>query len=242
MIKWFVILFLGIPRVIYSTIKLKIMNSKPDKFDLESRYKVLRNTVIWICKLTRMDLNAINSEIITNEYSNGRLFVSNHRHIFDILVFIYLSEKPLVMISKKENIKVPFLACHAKAIQTLFIDREDIRQSLKVCKEAGELIRNGSDVVIFAEGTRTKDGEVAPFKAALPSIVSYSKGETVLVCLHNSEFPLKWKWITYPKVNVNVKFFEPLPFDYFTANRKQFAELTRDMVQKQLDEFRKESK
>ena len=29
---------------------------------------------------------------------------------------------------------------------------------------------------------------------------------------------------------------------YFTANRKQFAELTRDMVQKQLDEFRKESK
>ena len=55
MIKWFVILFLGIPRILYSTIKLKIMNARPKKYDVAARYKVLRNTVIWICKLTRMD-------------------------------------------------------------------------------------------------------------------------------------------------------------------------------------------
>ena len=71
---------------------------------------------------------------------------------------------------------------------------------------------------------------------------SYSKGEFVLLCMHNTEYPLKWKWITYPKVKVNVKFFEPLGYDYFMSNRKHFAELTRDMVQNQLDEFRKGEK
>ena len=241
MIKWLVIIILAIPRIIYSTIKLKIMSLRPKKYDLASKYKVLRNTVITICKLTRMDLHSINSEIITTSHSNGRLYVSNHRHIFDILVLIYLSEKPLVVISKKENIKVPFLSVHAKAIETLFIDRENVRQSLKVCKQAGEYIQNGSDVVIFAEGTRSKDGNVAPFKAALSSIASYSKGETVLVTMHNTEYPLKWKWFTYPKVRVNVKFFEPLDYQFYLDNRKQFAEITRDMVQNQLDEFRKES-
>ena len=242
MIKWGIILLLGIPRVIYSTIKLKIMNANPKKYSLQARYNVLRATVWWIVKLTRVDLNAINKDIITSKHENGRLYVSNHRHIFDILILIYLSEKPLVVISKKENIKVPFLAAHAKAIDVLFIDRGDVRQSLKVCKEAGNLIQNGKDIVIFAEGTRTKDGEVAPFKAALSSIVSYSKGEFVLLCMHNTEYPLKWKWITYPKVKVNVKFFEPLGYDYFISNRKNFAELTRDMVQNQLEEFRKGEK
>lgn len=242
MIKWVIIVLLAIPRIIYSTIKLKIMNSKPNKYSLQARYNVLRATVWWVCKLTRMDLNAINANIITSKHENGRLYVSNHRHIFDILVLIYLSEKPLVVISKKENIKVPFLAAHAKAIDVLFIDREDVRQSLKVCKEAGQLIQSGKDIVIFAEGTRSKDGNVAPFKAALSSIVSYSKGETVLVCMHNTEFPLKWKWITYPKVQVNVKFFEPLNYDYYLVNRKHFAELTHDLVQNQLDEFKKETR
>lgn len=242
MIKWVIIVLLAIPRIIYSTIKLKIMNAKPNKYSLQTRYNTLRATVWWIVKLTRMDLNAVNANIITSKHENGRLYVSNHRHIFDILVLIYLSEKPLVVISKKENIKVPFLSAHAKAIDVLFIDREDVRQSLKVCKEAGQLIQSGKDIVIFAEGTRSKDGNVAPFKAALSSIITYSKGETVLVCMHNTEYPLKWKWITYPKVKVNVKFFEPLSFEYFMENRKQFPELTRNMVQSQLDEFRKESK
>ena len=242
MIKWVIIVLLAIPRIIYSTIKLKIMNAKPNKYSLQTRYNTLRATVWWIVKLTRMDLNAVNANIITSKHENGRLYVSNHRHIFDILVLIYLSEKPLVVISKKENIKVPFLNAHAKAIDVLFIDREDVRQSLKVCKEAGQLIQSGKDIVIFAEGTRSKDGNVAPFKAALSSIITYSKGETVLVCMHNTEYPLKWKWITYPKVKVNVKFFEALSFEYFMENRKQFPELTRNMVQSQLDEFRKESK
>ncbi len=239
MIKWVIIVLLAIPRIIYSTIKLKIMNSRPNKYSLQARYNVLRATVCWIVKLTRMDLNAINANIITSKHENGRLYVSNHRHIFDILVLIYLSEKPLVVISKKENIKVPFLSAHAKAIDVLFIDREDVRQSLKVCKEAGQLIQSGKDIVIFAEGTRSKDGNVAPFKAALPTLVHYSESEVVLVCIHNTKNPLKFRWIAYKKENVNIKFFEPLPYSYYLENRKEFCVITRDLVQQQLDEFRK---
>ena len=142
--------------------------------------------------------------------------------------------------SKKENLKTPFLACHAVAIDTLFIDRDDVRQSLRVCKEAGKLVKAGNDVVIFAEGTRSKDGNVAPFKAALPTIVHYSESETVLVCMHHSEKPLKWRWVSYPKENVNIKFFDPLPYSFYLENRKSFNELTRNMIQSQLEEFRKE--
>ena len=239
MIKWFVIVLLAVPRIIYSTIKLKIMRHKPEKYDLASRYKVLRATVIWICTLARMDIDVENREYISKPHSEGRLYVSNHRRLFDTMVFIYLSEKPLTLIVKKEVIKVPFLNEHAKAIETLFIDRGDLRQSLKVCKEAGQKIQNGTDIVIFAEGTRTKDGNVAPFRAALPSIVSYAKTDTTLVTMYNTEKPLSWRWITYPREKVNVKIFEPLSYDFYLQNRKHFTEVTRDMVQEQLEVFRK---
>ena len=59
--------------------------------------------------------------------------------------------------------------------------------------------------------------------------------------MHNTEFPLKWKWFTYPKVPVNVKVFEPLDYQFFLEHRKEFPKITREMVQNQLDEFRKES-
>ena len=45
MIKWFCIILVCIPRILYSTIVLFFMNKRKDKYDLSRRYKVVRNTV-----------------------------------------------------------------------------------------------------------------------------------------------------------------------------------------------------
>lgn len=239
MIKWFVILLLAIPRIIYSTVKLFFMNKNKEKYPIEKRYKVVRNTVLWICKLTRAKLNIINEHLIKNKPDHGRVFVANHVNVFEAAAYICLSEKPIYFISKKENSNVPFLKQHALGVDALMIDREDVRQSLRVCKKAGEIVRSGYDVVIFAEGTRSKDGNVAPFKAALSTLVHYSQSEVILTCFHDSHKPLKWRWISYPKEVVNIKFFEPLSYQFYLENKKQFPVITRDMIQSQLEEFRK---
>ena len=240
MIKWFCVVILAIPRILYSQIKLLIMNANPKKYSFERRYRVVRQTCLWISKVLRVDLNIINKDIITKPHKNGRIYVSNHFNIFEAVIFICLSKKPLVFISKKENSKVPFLNTHMKAIKTICIDRESARQSLKCCKEAGLLAKKGVDIVLFAEGTRSKDGNVAPFKAALPSIVHYSEAETVLLTMYQANYPLKWRWITYPKEKVYIKVFEPLPYSYYLENRKEFNVLTHDMVAGQLEKFKSE--
>lgn len=241
MIKWFCILFFCIPRIIYSTIKLSILNKNKKKHSLEKRYAVVRNTVKWIRLFTRAKLNTINEELITKKHDKGRVFVANHFNVFEAAALIYLSKKPICFISKKENSKTPFLRQHAFAVDTLMIDRQDVRQSLRVCKTAGEIVKNGTDVIIFAEGTRSKDGNVAPFKAALSTLVHYSQSQIILTCFHNSDKPLKWRWISYPVETVNIKFFNPLPYQYYLDNRKQFNTLTRDVIQEQLEQFRKKN-
>ena len=240
MIKWFIIILIAVPRIIYSTIKLAYMNKHKDKYSLKQRYDIVRKTACLVAKLTRRRYRLVNENIIKEKHYNGRVYVSNHFNVFEAVALIELSSKPLIFISKKEVLKVPFLKTHAIAVDALFIDRKDVRQSLRICKEAGKLAKEGLDVVIFAEGTRSKDGNVAPFKAALPTIIHYSECETILLCMHNTQLPLKFRWITYPKEYVNIKFFEPLSYEFYLKNRKQFNEITRDMIQNQLELFRKE--
>lgn len=242
MIKWLIIILLAVPRVIYSEIALLIMNSNKEKYSLEKRYNVVRNTCRWICKLTRTKFNITNEEVISNYSEKGRLFVSNHLSVYDAITMVALSKKPLIFISKKENSKVPFLTTHMKAIDTICIDRESVKQSLKVCKDAGIKVKEGHDIVLYAEGTRSKDGNVAPFKAALPTIVHYCESDIVLVCIHNSKEPLKFRVITYPKEYVNIKFFNPLPYTYYLENRKEFSVLTHDLIQEQVDIYKKGEK
>lgn len=240
LIKWLIIILLVVPRVIYSDIKLAIMSRNKKKYSLQQRYDVVRNTVIWLNKFTRRRFHIENLEVFTENHEGGRVYVSNHYSIFEVLTFIELSKKPLIFISKKENKKVPFLRTHLKAIDTLCIDRKDLRQSLRICRQAGLLASDGYDIVIFAEGTRSKDGNVAPFKAALPTIIHYSHTETVLVCMYDTKNPLKWRWIKYPKEHVYLHFFKPLSYDYYLENRKDFNNVTRDLIQKQLEKYRKE--
>lgn len=240
LIKWLIIILLVVPRVIYSEIKLAIMCRNKTKYSLQQRYDVVRNTVLWLNRFTRRRFNIESLEVFTKEHSQGRVYVSNHHSIFEVLTFIELSKKPLIFISKKENKRVPFLRTHLKAIDTLCIDRKDIRQSLKICRQAGLLANQGNDIVIFAEGTRSKDGNVAPFKAALPTIIHYSQTETVLVCMYDTKNPLKWRWFKYPKENVYLHFFEPLSYNYYLENRKQFNVVTRDLIQNQLEKYKRE--
>lgn len=240
MIKWLIIILVAVPRIIYSELILLYMNKHKDKYSLNKRYEIVRKTAILVAKLTRRKYRIINENIITNKHENGRIYVSNHFNVFEAVALIELSKTPLIFISKKEVLKVPFLKTHAIAIDTLFIDRKDVRQSLRICKEAGKLAKSGMDVAIFAEGTRSKDGNVAEFKAALPTIIHYGECETVLICMHHSQLPLKFRWISYPKEHMNLKFFEPLPYDFYLNNRKNFNELTRNIIQEQLELFRKE--
>ena len=239
MIKWFCIILVCIPRILYSTIVLFFMNKRKDKYDLSRRYKIVRNTVKCISVMTRRRMNVINKEIIQNEHKQGRVYVSNHLNVYDAVSLIELSDKPLIFISKKENLKVPFLMTHAIAVDTLFIDRNDLRQSLRICKEAANLVKQGYDVVLFAEGTRSKDGNIGSFKGALGALVQYAEAEQVLITMHNTTNPLKWRWITYPRERVNLRFFEPLPYSFFLENRKEYTNLTREMIVKQYEEFKK---
>lgn len=84
------------------------------------------------------------------------LYIGNHRSYFDILITYIRVPRPTGYIAKKEMLKWPLLVNWMRNLHCLFLDRQDIKQGLKVILEAIEKVKSGISICIFPEGTRNR--------------------------------------------------------------------------------------
>jgi 1-acyl-sn-glycerol-3-phosphate acyltransferase len=91
------------------------------------------------------------------------IYLCNHQGIPDIPM-IYSLPVTLRFVAKAALKYVPFLGWYMLADRHVFIDRTNRAEAVRSLKAAGEQIRNGFSVVMFPEGTRTRDGRILPFK------------------------------------------------------------------------------
>jgi 1-acyl-sn-glycerol-3-phosphate acyltransferase len=68
------------------------------------------------------------------------------------------------MIAKKQLARIPLFGWGMWAGRFIFIDRQNGVAARRSIDEAGRRIHDGESVLIFPEGTRTRDGTLGPFK------------------------------------------------------------------------------
>ncbi len=92
------------------------------------------------------------------------LFVSNHQGNFDIPILLANLPTPLGFVAKVELKKLPLVSRWMELLECVFIDRRDMRQSLRTITQAIGILKSGHSMVIFPEGTRSKGNEIGTFK------------------------------------------------------------------------------
>ena len=92
------------------------------------------------------------------------IVMSNHASNFDILILQGRFPRQLSWIAKKELFSIPVFGWSMRRGGYIPLDRGDGRQALKSMEDAAQQIRSGTSVIIFPEGTRTRDGRMLPFK------------------------------------------------------------------------------
>jgi 1-acyl-sn-glycerol-3-phosphate acyltransferase len=92
------------------------------------------------------------------------IFMSNHESQMDPPVLVAALPVPAVYIAKKELQYVPFIGWAAWVAGVIFIDRSDRERAIRSIRDAARQIRGGKNVVIFPEGTRSRTGQMLPFK------------------------------------------------------------------------------
>ncbi|MCE1228300.1 MAG: 1-acyl-sn-glycerol-3-phosphate acyltransferase, partial [Firmicutes bacterium] len=92
------------------------------------------------------------------------IFMCNHASLLDPPFLTYIIPIPAVYIAKKEVRWMPGVGWAVWAAGMIFIDRKNRERAIQSLKLAAQKIRGGKNVVIFPEGTRTRSGQLLPFK------------------------------------------------------------------------------
>lgn len=93
------------------------------------------------------------------------LFASNHQSIYDIPIMFASLPRQLRIVAKASLGRFPFLGWHLRWTGHLLVDRE--RPGPAILKRMARLVNDEVSLIVFPEGTRSIDGQVAPFKGGL---------------------------------------------------------------------------
>jgi len=176
-----------------------------------------------ILKISRVKVEK--SGLENFDHSKPYIFVSNHSSQYDIPVLQFTIPGRMGMIFKKELAKIPFFGWQLKWGPYVMIDRKDFESALKSIEEAKEKIsRLSMSVVVFAEGTRSKTGEVQPFKRGAFYLASRSGFPIIPVSIsHSNKIMPKGKF-RIKSGKVKIHFDKPIPTNQL-VNKKDELEL-----------------
>lgn len=228
----FIEFFTGFLWVIIPNIFLKRHRS------LKSRYRGLRTIIFRLSKVLRMEV--IINGFDFNHHPGPYFIVATHQSMLDPFLMIYLFSQPIRFIAKKEARRLPMFGEATASIDTIYIDRKDVRsqvRSLKLMRES--LIRQENNWLAFPEGTRNKNqqGQLLEFKAGTFKQAMEAKATILPLVTFGCSRPLNphLKWRKYP---IQVTALNPIPYsDYAGLSTIEFAKQIQSAMQVQSDKM-----
>ena len=145
--------------------------------------------------------------------SQSYVIVSNHQSQYDIFVLYGWLGIDFKWVMKIELWKVPVLGIACEKIGHIFIDRSNTEAALRSLDDAKSKIVNGTSVIFFPEGTRSKDGNLGRFKKGafkmaldlgIPILpVTISGTRAILPTKTIDIFPGRARMTTHPPVDIS---------------------------------------
>ena len=196
----------------YGWFKLCWYASHAERYSEEQRYQLLKYVDNRAVKGGNLVIDGHGMENIPKE--NGFIFFPNHQGLFDVLAIIQVCPVPFSVVAKKELTNVPFLKQVFACMKAFMIDRDDVKQSMQVIINVIKEVKAGRNYLIFAEGTRSKDGNhPQEFKGGSFKAATKSKCPIIPVALIDSYKAFDTGSVK--KLTVQVHFLEPIYYDEY---------------------------
>lgn len=137
------------------------------------------------------------------------LYTPNHRSIFDIIITYPLCKGQTGYVAKKETKKFPIFSWWMSLMNCQFLDRKDLRSGLKMINKCIDLVKKGSSICIFPEGTRNKGTDpLLEFHSGSFKIAEKTGCPIVPVCIINSSKVFENQ---FPKIKKTTVYVNYLP-------------------------------
>ena len=117
------------------------------------------NGILW---MSRVRVTVIGSENL--QPGRSYIYMANHQSNADIPVLLGRLPVQFRWLAKAELFKIPIFGRAMRKVGYISIDRSNRKSAFGSLEQAARTIRNGTSVMIFPEGTRSRDGSLLPFK------------------------------------------------------------------------------
>lgn len=208
---------------------------KKRDYNLEKSYAFVKKVTKAANRAGRVRIESYGLENIPKE--NGFIFFPNHQGLFDVLVFLESCPTPFAFVIKKEASNVILLKQVIAALRSIVIDREDIRQSMQVINQVAEEVKQGRNFLIFAEGTRSKQGnKLLPFKGGTFKSAVKAKCPIVPCALIDSFKPFDEKSIK--PVTVKLIYLPPICYEeYSLMKTPEIADMVKHRIEEAIAQY-----
>lgn len=212
--------------------------SRNEKASLEERYAYIKKVTRAANRAGRVKVESHGLENLPKE--NGYIFYPNHQGMFDVLVFLESCPAPFAFVTKKEARNIILLKQVGDALGSLAIDREDIRQSMQVINAMTEAVKEKKNILIFAEGTRSKLGNrLLDFKGGSFKAAVRARCPIVPCALIDSFKPFDEKSIR--PVTVKLVYLPPLYYEEYKGMKTQeIAAEVKGRIERTIAEYTRE--
>lgn len=139
----------------------------------------------------------------------GALVCANHQSFFDPILVGLTCDRRLNYLARKSLFKVPLLKHIIRFMDSIPVDRSG--GGIEGLKETLKRLRRGELVLIFPEGTRTRDGELAPLKPGFCALVRRGRTAVVPVAIDGA-FHAWPRTAKLPRLaRIHIEIGEPIP-------------------------------
>lgn len=218
----------------YGLVRLCTMAAHPERYSEQQKYSLLKKIDNRAIAGGRVKIEADGLDLLPEQ--DGFIMYPNHQGLFDVLAILKVMDRPFSVVFKKELENIPFLKQVIACFGALSLDRNDPRQGMQVILQVTEEVKSGRNYLIFAEGTRSRQGnQLLEFKGGSFKAAMKAKCPVVPVALVDSYKAFDTGSIRQQTVQVH--FLEPIPYEEYQGMKtKELAELVKTRIEAKIAE------
>lgn len=171
-----------------------------------------------------------------NAPANGSvLYVSNHQSNFDIPILMAHIGQPTGFIAKESLEKLPLISQWMRHIHCVFIKRGSPRDAAAAINQGIRFLKEGYSMVIFPEGTRSKDGTLQEFKPGALKLATKAGVPIIPVAIDGSIGMMRKGSFVIRPADVTLTIFPAiLPEDYDTNDTVALSDQVKAVIESHL--------
>ncbi|WP_178624409.1 1-acyl-sn-glycerol-3-phosphate acyltransferase [Frisingicoccus sp.] len=206
-----------------------------EKYNEQLRSDLLQEITTRANRAGRVEVKCTGREKLPAE--NGYILFPNHQGLFDTLLFFETHGRFISFVMKKEVANIILIKQIARLLHAKAMDRSDVRQSMTVIREVAEEVKKGRNYIIFAEGTRSREGnKLLSFKGGAFKSAVYAKCPIVPVAIIDSykAFDIH----SVKKMTAQIHYLEPLTYEEYKGLKTvEIAAIVKERIEAAIAQY-----